>query len=136
MSKKNLDVIEFGGKLKEIRKALNLSLKDMEAISGYSLSSLSEIERNITNPNPKYLLLLAEKFNVNLNWLFTGKGAMFSPGFELSWDFGKDTKTILKLFYLVENCDVFRYEILKYFLEYLDSNYDKIKQYLPDPQKL
>lgn len=132
MRKKNLDVIGIGNRLKEVRKALNLSTKDMMAISGYAFSTLSEIERNINNPGLKYLLLLVNKFNVNLNWVFTGKGAMFSPSFELRWDFGKDTKTVLKLIYLLENCDILRFEMLKDFAQYLDSNYDKIKKYLPD----
>jgi len=132
MSRKNLDNIGMGNRLKEVRKKLGLTLEEMKNISGYSVSTLSEIERDVNNPNPRYLLLLTEKFNVNLNWLFTGKGGMFIPEFELKWDFGKDSITILKMIYLIENWEMLRYDMLGHFLKFLDENEDKIKKYLPE----
>lgn len=130
MSRKNLDNIGIGNRLKEVRKKLGLTLEEMKNISGYSVSTISEIERDINNPNPRYLLLLTEKFNLNLNWLFTGKGGMFIPEFELKWDFGKDSKTILKMIYLIENWEMLRYDMLRHFLKFLDTNEDKIKKYI------
>ena len=132
MSRKNLDHIGIGNRLKEVRKKLGLTLEELKNVSGYSVSTLSEIERDINNPNPRFLLLLIETFNVNLNWLFTGKGGMFTPEFELKWDFGKDSKTILKMIYLIENWEMLRYDMLGHFLKFLDENEDKIKKYLPE----
>ena len=66
-----------GQYLKNIRKALNLlqqALGERLNVSKQYVSNL-EADRNVLN-NEKIVLLLLN-FNVNLNYLFNGKGPMF-----------------------------------------------------------
>lgn len=66
-----------GARLKEIRMSLGLSQLDMASKLGISNGHLSDLEKdrkNITEPTVK---ILAYEFNVNDDWLKTGKGEMF-----------------------------------------------------------
>lgn len=131
MAKNNKNLTGIGKRLKEVRKIISGKLREMSEISGFRISTISEMEAARNKPNTEYLLLLAEKFNVNLNWIYTGKGAMFLPDFELNFDFGRDSESILEMIYLVENCEFVRFEILSHYIKLRDENKDKIKDYLP-----
>ncbi|MCK4762113.1 MAG: helix-turn-helix transcriptional regulator [Candidatus Aminicenantes bacterium] len=105
---------EIGRRLRQVRKSLDFTLKEMGEMSGFVVSAISEMELGKKRILSEYLNLLAGKFRVNLNWVFTGKGSMFLPGYELTWDFGKDNKEVAELLYLLENSSYFRHEILRY----------------------
>lgn len=129
MSKKNLDTIEIGNRLKKVRKSIDLTLNDIKEISGFSIPTISDIERGKNKPNLEYLLLLAEKFNVNLNWVLTGKGAMFDD-FDITWGFGKDNEIVKELIYLLENSPSIRFTILQYFVDLKESKKETIESVL------
>ncbi len=124
--------VKIGERLKKVRNEKNLTLKEMSKISGISVSGLGEMETGVIKPNPKYLNLLAAEFNVNLNWIFTGKGSPFLPGFEIKYDFGQDSQRIMEMIYLMEHCPQVRYEMLRLFLNVREANEERIKKYLPD----
>ncbi len=107
----------IGKRLKRVRNAKDLTLKEMSRISGISVSGLGEMETGVIKPNPKYLNLLAAEFNVNLNWIFTGKGSPFLPDFEIKYEFDQDSQRIMEMIYLMEHCPQVRYEMLKNFSE-------------------
>jgi transcriptional regulator with XRE-family HTH domain len=114
MSEKYL--IEIGKRLKEVRKSLNLTLNDMKELSGFSIPTISDMERAANKPNLEYLLLLANKFNVNIHWILTGKGPMYND-ININWDFGKDNGIIKELIFHLENTPAMRFSILKHFIE-------------------
>ncbi len=119
MSENNL--IDIGKRIKEVRKSLNLTLKEMKEVSGFSIPTISDMERAKNRPNIEYLVLLANKFNVNINWILTGKGRMFSDhGF--SWEFGKDNDIIKELLFTIDNSPSTRLLILKYFMDLKNIN--------------
>jgi len=130
-----LNQVETGKRLNQVRKSLDRTLSQMSELSGFSISAIAEMENGKNNPNHDYLLLLAERFNLNLNWLFTGKGAMFLPDFEIKWDFGKDTPTAMKLVYMLENHDEFRFSALGFFSKFLKENNKKPKARKPRKNK-
>ena len=114
MSEKNvINVVEIGKRLREVRKSLNLTLKDMSKMSGFVVSAVSEMELGKKRLLPEYLYLLSSRFSLNLNWLFTGSGSMFMPPIDLKWDFGKDNEDIREMIYLIDNSSYFRHEILR-----------------------
>lgn len=114
MNEKNIiNVVEIGKRLREVRKSLNLTLKDMSKMSGFAVSAVSEMELGKKRLLPEYLYLLSSRFSLNLNWLFTGSGSMFMPPIDLKWDFGKDNEEIREMIYLLENSSYFRHEILR-----------------------
>lgn len=89
-----------GSRLKKLRRALNLSQEEFGgrlAVSKQYISNL-EADRNLLN-NEKIAALFFD-FNVNLNWLIGGTGAMFninnSPSVQIDDDFKAKVKFVLK----------------------------------------
>lgn len=119
---KSFDVKQIGKRLKEIRKKFGISLDKMGEITGLSKSGISDIEKGKKKPSSVYMHALNIKFNVNINWVLTGKGTMFAPDIELNLDFGKDNEIIKDLIFCIEHVDAVRYDILKYFYEKREEN--------------
>ena len=69
---------EIGERIKEVRMKLRLSQQELASELGISQGHLSEVERGIRKPGGEMLNALKHKFNVSLDWLFTGEGMMFS----------------------------------------------------------
>ena len=64
-------------RIKEIRSVLNISQRDFSKRIFISQSSLGEIETGVRNVNDRIIQLISSQFNVNNNWIKTGKGKMF-----------------------------------------------------------
>ncbi len=126
---------EIGKRLKEARKSIGRTLKQMSQISGLSISTIHGMEMGNNKPNIKYLYLLSEEFNINLNWIVTGTGSMLAPGFDLTWKFGEDSKRILELIYMLEHCDILRYEILGRYSEFRESHRELLESILSRRKK-
>lgn len=59
--------------LKEIRLMMGLSLRQLEALTGISRSSLSRFENNKVSPSMDEMELLAEGLNVKITDLYATK---------------------------------------------------------------
>lgn len=129
MNKKNLNLKLIGKRLKDVRNALQKTQVEIARLCGLNHSAISEIENGIKKTPLKYLLLLSEAFKVNLNWIFTGKGPMFSD-FEIQWDFGKDNLIVKELIFLLENVPSIRLQLLNYYLELKMSKSPLIEDFL------
>ena len=68
--------VEVGRRLKEIRKHLNMSQKDFANKYGMSQQILSKYENGKSDISDRIKTSLADEFNININWLLTGKGTM------------------------------------------------------------
>jgi transcriptional regulator with XRE-family HTH domain len=62
-----------GERLKELRKALGYSLYKMAAILETDINTLQQCEQDLFVNDTQILKKLAS-INVNINWLFTGRG--------------------------------------------------------------
>lgn len=60
----------------EIRKNFFKNQTDMASIFNVSKQTISDYERGRTFPKPDILEKLTTEYNINLNWLLTGKGNM------------------------------------------------------------
>ena len=67
-----------GERVKEIRKALGLTLEKFGEKLGVKKSALSKIERGENGVSDQMLKSICREFNVNEIWLRTGEGEMFS----------------------------------------------------------
>lgn len=65
-------------RIKEIRKALNISQTEFAKKIGLSQATLAMIEVGKRTFNDKHIKLICSTFNVNENWLRTGEGEMFN----------------------------------------------------------
>ena len=64
-------------RLKELRKALDLTLKEFGQSIGISTSAYSDIEKGRNKLTERNKNLICKAFNVNPAWLDTGMGEMF-----------------------------------------------------------
>ncbi len=71
-------LIEIGKRIKAIRKALGLRQEDFAKEIDFSCSFLSEAENAKYKPGLRFYNNILQKYNVNLNYLLTGKGEMFN----------------------------------------------------------
>lgn len=70
-------------RIKELRKALGLTLDKFGERVGLKKSSLSQIENGVNGVTEQLFKSICREFNVNGNWLRNGEGGMF---IELSED--------------------------------------------------
>jgi len=66
-------------RLKEIRNSLKLSQREFSKRIFISQTLYSDIENGNVTPKERFLRLISSQFNVNLDWIKTGKGEKFSP---------------------------------------------------------
>lgn len=64
-------------RLKQLRKAKQLSQKDLGAKLGMTPAVVSSYEKGVCKPGFDVMHRLHKKFKINLNWLIAGKGEMF-----------------------------------------------------------
>lgn len=65
-------------RIKELRKKLNLSQKDLGKKIGISDAAVSKIEKGINSPSIQTIKSICREFNVSYAWLKDGKGDMFT----------------------------------------------------------
>ena len=70
----------FRKNLRIIRKKLGLTQSKFAEPLGIKGSTISSMERGITNPSNSVLDLIEIKYKVNRKWLLTGEGELFPGG--------------------------------------------------------
>ena len=70
-------IMTIGKRLKEIRKELKITSKELADELGIPVRTIGSYERNEAQPGPKFFNNIHEKYNININWFLTGKGNMF-----------------------------------------------------------
>lgn len=66
-----------GERVREVRKALGLTLEKFGEKLGIQKSAISKIERGDTNLTDANIKSICREFNVDYIWLTTGEGKMF-----------------------------------------------------------
>lgn len=64
-------------RIKEVRKKLNLTLKEFGEKLGVQSAAISKLEKGHVNPTEQMIKSICREFNVNETWLRTGEGEMF-----------------------------------------------------------
>lgn len=65
----------FGNRIKGLREAKELTQEDVAKALGTKQGSYTQLERGVSkNPSAKNLIALAHLYEVNPEWLLTGKG--------------------------------------------------------------
>jgi len=132
MKKKyDLDLAAIGKRLRDIREALNITLEKMQEITGFSKSLISAAEKGQKKPSSIYLYFLLDRFNVDLNYVFSGKGNMFKriprlldPG---DPDLGHSCE---ELIYMIENVELVRYAMMTEYIKFKAQNKTLINEVL------
>lgn len=64
-------------RFKEIRKFLKMTQTEFGEQLGKTMRAIQNYEAGERNLNNDIIMMLNEKFNVNIHWLYTGLGSMF-----------------------------------------------------------
>ena len=72
-----LEVFEMNNRIRELRKALDLSQKEFAEKIGLKQNAISYMEKNGFTITEQNIKVICSQFNVNENWLRTGSGKMF-----------------------------------------------------------
>jgi transcriptional regulator with XRE-family HTH domain len=73
----DMDTIQFGERLKSVRKELSLTLEKFGQEIGLSKGQTWEWEQGRHWPSSAFLRKIPLTHRINLNWLLTGEGSMF-----------------------------------------------------------
>lgn len=90
----------IGINLKEVRSKLGLSQADIAKSLGMLQAQYSTYERGDRKPSADVFEKLARKYNVNINYLLTGKGSMFITDAEkplLTFKVPKNSNVLLEI---------------------------------------
>jgi transcriptional regulator with XRE-family HTH domain len=68
---------EIGKRLRLIREKIGITQAEVGAKLGIQSQHVSKYERGETVPTWENLIKLIELYDVNINWLLTGKGSIF-----------------------------------------------------------
>lgn len=104
--------MEINDRVKELRKALNLSQETFGNKLGITKASVSRIENGVFNLSNQLAKLICKEFNVDYFWLTEGKGEMFTKIPETLFD------NLALEYHLTDEYKAF----LKAFLEVPDEN--------------
>lgn len=77
MRKNREGLRDIGARFKRMKEELRLSTARLAARLGISSSTCSKYEYGETFPGPNIFSVLAEDFDVSLDWLLAAKGPMF-----------------------------------------------------------
>ena len=88
--------IEFGGKLKSLRKERKLTQKALAKKIFVSPSYISKLESGVERPTPKVITLLALELNVSTSYFITGENDEFFKN-DLWLKREKDDETIKEI---------------------------------------
>ena len=67
----------MGERVRELRKALGLTLEAFGEKVGVGKSAVSRLEKGTNNLTEQMILAICREFNVNEEWLRSGEGEMF-----------------------------------------------------------
>ena len=124
---------EIGARLRQVREELEFTLENMSRAAGISKSYISDFERGKKIPASKYLFRLNRAFNVNLNYVLSGKGPLFfSADSEKNpaYSFGKYEDEIDDLLFHIIHIPNALFAVLQFFSEYKENMADFIDAYL------
>lgn len=130
MIKENLK--EIGIRIKEIRKNLRVTQKEMASELKMSACYLSEIESGKGNPGHAFYYKISTRYNVNLNYLFHGEGEMYTrikfkkkPGEDENRD---EIENIEDLSWYLENSPLVKVQVIGFAAKFKYENEEIIKK--------
>ncbi len=135
MDKENEHVIrenlkEIGTRIKEVRKTIRITQKEMAAQLGIFDSYLSDIETGKGNPGHAFFFKISSVFKVNLNYLILGKGEMFSKPEQPPEEetFVDDIKTIEDVVWYMKKSPLFFHQIMGFAFKFKYENEEIIRE--------
>lgn len=99
---------QIGKRLRLIRENIGITQTDLGKKLGIQFQHVSKYERGETVPTWENLIKLNDLYDININWLLTGKGKMFlspitySPNSEGAKEFVRDMQSDSQIEEIIE----------------------------------
>jgi transcriptional regulator with XRE-family HTH domain len=120
----------FAERFAMIRKKLGFNQGDFAQKMGLSKPTILRYETDGGYPDAGTLLKLIQGYDVNINWLLTGKGDMFIKDITKmkDIDFEEYQEDMEELLYFIREVPRFRYPVLKFFIHWKVDNRELIDE--------
>lgn len=119
-------------RVKEIRKALGLSMETFGGRIGVTRSAISRIESGVVNVTNQNVTAICREFGVNEEWLRTGSGDMFEEmsraekAAQIVWAaLGSGDEFILNTFIALGQLSPAEWELIKKFVDKIKGDDEK-----------
>lgn len=128
--------IEIGKRFRQMRLYVGISQKEIADIFGMNQSNIARIEKGIVSPNMLICHYFKTHYNINTNWLISGRGNMVLPGSvqDPAIDYGEFTEEVLDLLFYLDRVPEVRLAVLKYFVGYKLENKKQLRDFLEQQQ--
>ncbi|MCP4215746.1 MAG: helix-turn-helix transcriptional regulator [bacterium] len=132
-----MDMGELGARIKTARQAIGITMEVLSEVMGFAKSNVSLVENGHQRPTLNYFRVLYEKYDVDLNYLFSGEGEIFRQGTARA---RKKEPTaadsaLEEMLYMVENLEMVRFAMLSYYIGFKTQNKSVIKELLGEEAK-
>lgn len=130
MKKIQDNLVEYGDRLKDLRRSLEISQKDFAAKLNLAPSFVSEIESGKTKPGYNFLVKLADVFDINPTWVLLGMGSKFindESGISED-DFGDDADKIKNLLWHFKRSPLVKLSVMAFASKFLLTNEEIVKK--------
>lgn len=128
----------LGERLREFRKKMGFTQRDLASHFDVGMANYSRIERGEVFPNASILIVLRKEFHLSLDWLLLGNGTMLDST-SLKEDnvirmesYGEDIKQLLGD---MNDIPMLKHAVLTFYMEYKLNNEDNIHKYLTHRQQ-
>ena len=129
-SKRKKLAVEIGSRLKVMRKALNISQERMAANFGVSRTTYTNNEVGKTFPGLHALKVLADSFEVSMDWLICSRGPMlYGDRMEQKQETGLGSVLgeVKELLEHMEHVPLLRHEVLSFFYKFKLENRELVE---------
>jgi len=134
------ELIEFGKRVKEIRRFLHISQKDFAAKIGISGNYLFEIESGRTKPSYEFFKNITLEYNVNHKYLHTGEGEIFLGNeseniSEKNADFRENREIVREMLWYFDRVPLVKFAVLEFFRSFLFERKGLIEEEIEKSRK-
>ncbi|MCP5054764.1 MAG: helix-turn-helix transcriptional regulator [bacterium] len=132
--------VEFGNRLKKLRKSLKLTQKEFSEKIDVAPSYISEIESSKTRPGFEFLSKLFHTYQVNPLYLFEGTEPVFLTNFPVSSPLHSPTsgestgsdEDVNELLWFMKRSKAVKFSILEHFSRYKSQYKDLINDQIAE----
>jgi transcriptional regulator with XRE-family HTH domain len=123
-----IDYKALGARLKRVRKHLRLNQAQLGEIAGLSKTTICDYEVGKTPPGFKFITLLSERYNVNINYIISGEGPMFRDESQFPWNkpgeklFGDYNREVAQMLDYMGKSPMFLLAVVTMVTDFLNKN--------------
>ncbi len=125
---KNNELKEFGKRIVELRKFLNMSQTEFAESVGVSHSFMSQVEYGKNKPGYTFFKNLFLKYHVNPEYLFTGNGEIFLDAEKGEEDYGEFSDRIYEMLDLIKKSPFVKLSVVQYYTNFFYQHKEQIDQ--------